>query len=188
MRLLTNQKESNSGYYNNISRILRLFETFYWRIIYKGYHKKYDIDPTFRFNGPNIEVFGEGSIRFGKNSYIGRNSIIQCSKDCSIIIGDNCSISHYLKIYTANYSSEDIISEKNEIRLRKGNVKIGDNCWIGLNVFIREGINIGNNCVIGAHSVVVHDVPNNTLIAGNPARIIKKYDKKKDKIEYFNTV
>jgi acetyltransferase-like isoleucine patch superfamily enzyme len=53
-------------------------------------------------------------------------------------------------------------------------VVIGNNCWIGQNAVILKGVIIGNNCVIGANSVVTKDVPDNTIVAGNPARIILK--------------
>lgn len=50
---------------------------------------------------------------------------------------------------------------------------IGDNVNVGANVVIIGNITIGNNVIIGAGSVVVHDVPDNSVVAGNPARVIK---------------
>lgn len=51
---------------------------------------------------------------------------------------------------------------------------IGDNCFIGGGTIILPGIHIGNNCIVGAGSVVTKDVPDNCIVAGNPARIIRE--------------
>jgi len=76
-------------------------------------------------------------------------------------------------IYTENNEVNQDFSSNNQ-KKRRGNVIIGDNCWIGARVFIREGVIIGKNCVIGANSVVVNDVPDYTVYAGVPAKLIKK--------------
>lgn len=54
------------------------------------------------------------------------------------------------------------------------NTRIGDSCVIGIGSMISAGVTIGNNCVVGAHSVVTKDVPDNTIVAGNPAKVIKE--------------
>ena len=53
-------------------------------------------------------------------------------------------------------------------------VRIGNDVWIGGNVTILPGVTIGDNCTIGAGAVVTHDIPANSIAAGNPAKIIKK--------------
>ena len=62
-------------------------------------------------------------------------------------------------------------------------VYIGNNCWIGANVSILCGASIGNNCIVGANSIVNKSFPDNCMIAGNPARIIKVYDYNKHRWE-----
>lgn len=52
-------------------------------------------------------------------------------------------------------------------------ITVGNNVWIGGNVCVLPGVTIGDNCVIGAGSVVVKDIPANSVAAGNPCKVIK---------------
>jgi len=52
-------------------------------------------------------------------------------------------------------------------------ITIGDNCWLAANVTVCPGVTIGNGCVIGAGAVVTHDVPDNSLALGVPAKVVK---------------
>lgn len=55
-------------------------------------------------------------------------------------------------------------------------VRIGNNVWIGMRSLITKGVSIGDNAIIAAHSVVTRDVPANTLVGGNPARVIRQLE------------
>lgn len=55
-------------------------------------------------------------------------------------------------------------------------VTIGNNVWIGDSALVTKGVTIGDNSIIGARSIVLHDIPPNVVAAGNPAQIIKKLD------------
>jgi acetyltransferase-like isoleucine patch superfamily enzyme len=55
-------------------------------------------------------------------------------------------------------------------------VRIGTNVWLGDRCFVGKGVTIGDNAVVGAHAVVVSDVPADTVVAGNPARVVKTLD------------
>lgn len=55
----------------------------------------------------------------------------------------------------------------------KKDTYIGDRCFIAINSIIMPGVHLGNECIVGAGSVVTKDVPNNTIVAGNPAKIIR---------------
>jgi hypothetical protein len=56
----------------------------------------------------------------------------------------------------------------------KVDTRIGDNCFIGARAIIMPGVTVGNEVVVGAGAVVTKDVPNNCIVVGNPARIIKE--------------
>ncbi len=60
-------------------------------------------------------------------------------------------------------------------RLKTAPVKIGDNVWIGMNAVILKGVTIGENSVVAAGAVVTKSVPANTVVAGNPAVVVKKF-------------
>ena len=61
-------------------------------------------------------------------------------------------------------------------KLKTAPVKIGDNVWIGMNAVILKGVKIGDNSVVAAGAVVTKSVPANTIVAGNPAVEVKKFD------------
>jgi len=143
-----------------------------WKLEYMKYRKKYNIHPTFKFNGENILFYGDGEIECQRDSYIGRYSSIQAKKGCKVKIGKGTAISSFVRIYTANRISQQNFSKSKIIR--KGNVIIGDYCWIGSGVFIKEGVTIGDNVVVGANSVITKDIPSYVVVAGNPAKIIKE--------------
>jgi len=64
-------------------------------------------------------------------------------------------------------------------KLKTAPVKIADNVWIGMNAVILKGVTVGENSVVAAGSVVTKSVPANTVVAGNPAVVVKKFESKK---------
>lgn len=75
------------------------------------------------------------------------------------------------------------IEHKREYSLRKGEIHIGDNVFIGARSIILYDVNIGNNVIIGAGSIVTKDIPDNSVVAGVPARYIKSFDEYKKKMK-----
>ena len=65
-------------------------------------------------------------------------------------------------------------AKDNELRLAATNLEIGVNCWIGAKVTILDGVSIGEGCVIAAGAVVKEDIPPHSLVAGVPARLIRR--------------
>ncbi len=99
----------------------------------------------------------------------------QCNAAQSVTIGD-----YVLMASNVLITDSDHVVESNGLPVTKNSkfntrpVVIGNNCWIGQNVVILKGVTIGDNCIIGANSVVTRNVESNSIVAGNPARLIKK--------------
>lgn len=120
------------------------------------------------------------SIIIGSNVNIGKYSCITAI-DC-IEIEDNVLISEYF--YMSDHFHDvnpggDLIPIQMPL-ISKGKTKIGRNSFIGYRVSILAGVNIGENCIIGANSVVTKSFPNNVMIAGVPAKILKTFSFEKN--------
>lgn len=113
---------------------------------------------------------GEGIV-IGNNSAVGAQSFL--GGQGGIKIGDNVIMGPQVKIFSENHNYEhpEILIRK-QGESRKG-VTIEDNCWIGAGVVILDGITISKGCVIAAGSVVTKSIPENSIAAGVPAKIIK---------------
>ena len=159
--------------YKFLVKVVFFFRNKFWLLVYKDFRCKYKIHESFWFGGESILFYGEGEIEIDKNSYIGRYSSIQSSKGCKVKIGKNVAISHYVMIYTENRIADQNLNVNINFKSKKGNVEIGDGCWIGAKVFIKEGVKIGSNCVIGANSVVVNDLPSGSICSGIPAKVLR---------------
>lgn len=135
-----------------------------------------------------------GTIRIGCNVKIGRHSVISnYDKPGFITIGSGTSIgwgnSFYgmggieigrkvlfasnVFILTANHGWQDLNVPIMDQECTYAPVFIGDDSWIGCNVTILPGVRIGRHVVIGANSVVTHDMPDDSVCAGNPCKVIK---------------
>ena len=91
----------------------------------------------------------------------------------SLEIGDECIIGQYLSCHPENHNYQDTtISIRHQGVTRKG-IKIGRNCWIGSKVTILDGVEIGNGSIIAAGSVVTKSFPENSIIGGVPAKLLK---------------
>lgn len=153
-----------------------------------------------------FECRGRRYIKFGAGFTTGRYCRLEAHNstgtDATLIIGNNCQINDSVHIASADnvtignnvliasrvfitdlnhgsYAGESqspaysIVSER---ALATNPVSIGDNVWLGEGVVILPGVNLGKNCIVGANSVVTKSYPDNVIIAGNPARIIKEYN------------
>lgn len=118
------------------------------------------------YTGCSISVEENAELILG-SGYISNNSSINCFK--KITIGDNVIISKNVNIRD---SDNHVI--KYEGYEKEKEIIIGNNVWIGLNATILKGVTIGDNSIVAAGAIVTGDVPNNCIVAGVPAKIIKE--------------
>lgn len=125
------------------------------------------VDPSVDFALPLYVDFGK-NITLGKNVFINSGCCFQ--DQGGITIGDGTLIGHHTAFATINH---DYDPDKRRI-LRTAPIVIGKNVWIGSNVSIVPGVTIHDGAIIGAGSVVTKDIPENTIAAGVPAKVIRQ--------------
>jgi acetyltransferase-like isoleucine patch superfamily enzyme len=116
---------------------------------------------------------GVGDVVIGINTIVGMgNTVIG-----PVTIGNNVMLAQNIVISGMNHGYEDVnIAPSFQKEICK-QIIIADDVWIGANCVITAGVNIGKHSVIGAGSVVTKDVPEFSIAVGNPAKVIKQYNK-----------
>lgn len=144
------------------------------RSFVRKFYKKY-FKYLFSDLGKNSVINGKIEIRFPENIHIGKHSVINfgCLLNArdKIEIGDYVHISPYTVINTGGLDYNKKMAERKHISQP---VNINDGVWVGSGAIINPGIKIGKNSVIAAGSVVTKNVPENVVVAGVPAKIMKK--------------
>lgn len=128
--------------------------------------------------GTNLGM--EPNIRFdyGYNIHVGEN--FYTNFDCTILdvcevrIGDNCMFGPGVHVYTATHPVDPYERIKGPEYGKP--VTIGNNVWVGGQAVINPGVTIGNNVVVASGAVVTKDIPDNMIVGGNPAKVIKEID------------
>ncbi len=111
-------------------------------------------------------------IQIGNNTMISLRTKIDVRRG-KVIIGDNCTITYGCIILSHDHAAGILNrGEKSE-----GKTVINDNVFIGVNSIILPMVSIGKNSIIGAGSIVTHDIPPNVVAVGNPARVIREITK-----------
>ena len=113
------------------------------------------------------------SVYIGKNVSMNGSLIVSCGRDNLIKIDDDCLISTNVEFWGCDGHS---ILQNNKIINQSKSIYIGEHTWIGANSKILKGTYIPSQCVIGANSLLMSSCTfkNNSLIAGNPAKLIKR--------------
>lgn len=176
-------------------KLIFFFKKKYFKYILSSHrnHGK-DILPTLLLGMGNISI--DSTVRFGYfpsalffNSYnhiesrsnmskitIGSETIINnncniVAHETSISIGSQCLIGINFTCFDSDFHSCDPLDRN--INIISKPVNIGNNVFIGSNVTILKGVSIGNGSTVGANSVVTKSFPDNSIIAGNPAKLIR---------------
>ena len=124
----------------------KLFRSFYW-FKHRRNIKRSQIHIAPNCVGPGLHLVHRGFRRLGEDSYMK--------------IGKNCTCLPM------------VLFGKKQPDVPECGFEIGDNCYIGAGTIILGPIKIGNNVTIGANSTVIHDVPDNAVVVGSPAKIVK---------------
>ena len=120
----------------------------------------------------NVHIDGPEGLRMGDHVSINRNSTI--SAYGGITIGNHVIIGPRVTLYAQNHRFSDPAAPIAEQGYEFRSVRIGDNVWIAANVIVLPGVSIGDDVVVAAGSVVTADVEPGVLVAGNPARVIRR--------------
>ena len=124
--------------------------------------------------GENVAIDTPFHCDHGKNIFLGNDIVI--GMDCIFIdnapirVGDRAMIASGVQLCTASHPRPTFF------RTYAQPIVVGPGAWIGARAVVLPGVTIGENAVVGAGSVVTKDVPPNTVVVGNPARVIRTFE------------
>lgn len=127
---------------------------------------------SFAFNNRHID---QPNIEFGDGTFVGHQCHFRVGK--SILIGRHCLFAGGVGIADYDGHPLDAAERRSGLTSHADEMRpviIGDDVWLGANALVLKGVTIGDRSVIGAHAVVTKDVPSDTIVAGNPARVVKR--------------
>ena len=144
-----------------------------------------------------LQYYRDRGARIGKRTvvYEPTKTFLDETRPWMLTIGDDVKITRGVTILTHGYDWSVLAGMHDVVMGSCGEVVIGNNVFIGMNTMILKGVHIGNNVVIGACSLVNKDVPDNCVVAGNPARVIMSIEdyyvkrlelQKKEAFELYN--
>lgn len=122
-----------------------------------------------------LNTIGRGTIEIGSGSGISGSVLVA---EQSIRLGKNVLVGVGCRILDTDFHPLDAAERSRGTRGPTAPVVLEDNVWLGMNVTVLKGVRIGCGSVVGAGSIVVHDIPAGVLAGGNPARVIRKLEKK----------
>ncbi|GGW40864.1 acyltransferase [Arenibacter certesii] len=142
-------------------------------IYMRGDNHTLSIGKNCQFNGGSVWFEDHHcTLEIGNNSTIESAHIAVTEPNKKIIIGEDCMFSSHIEFRTGD--SHSILDNTTRQRINYAeNIQIGNHVWIGAHSIILKGVTIGNNCIIGTSSLVTNNIPDNSIGAGVPAKVVK---------------
>jgi acetyltransferase-like isoleucine patch superfamily enzyme len=113
----------------------------------------------------------EGEVSIGAKSVLGQECTLSAYQH--VAIGRECIIADRVMMIDFDHGIVEVERPIRHQGIYKRDVNVGHNVWIGYGACLLRGVNVGNNAVIGTNSVVTADVPDNAIVGGVPARVIR---------------
>ena len=119
------------------------------------------------WSGPRVTLIsGWGRLRFGDRCFVNVGTTIIAVEE--IVVGDDVAFAN--DVYVMDSDSHGVEGRPH----KQAPVRIGDGCWIGTRAIILPGVTLGKRVLVAAGAVVTRDVPDDCLVAGNPARVVRE--------------
>ncbi|KAF2270257.1 maltose O-acetyltransferas-like protein [Lojkania enalia] len=133
--------------------------------------KLFDNDPWVE---PPVNMDYGFNVRLGQNVFINFNAVFLDT--CLISIGSRTLVGPNVSFFSGTHPLDPVIRQGTRGPELGKEIHIGEDCWIGGNAIILPGVTIGRGGVVGAGSVVTKDVPDFTVVVGNPAKVVRKVE------------
>ena len=117
----------------------------------------------------------EGEVRIGAKTVLGQECTISCFQHVSI--GRECIVADRVMLIDFDHGVVEVERPIREQGIYKRDVRIGHNAWIGYGACFLRGVTVGDNTVVGTYAVVTRDVPDNAVVAGVPAKVLRMRDR-----------
>jgi len=122
-----------------------------------------------------ITAPGDARVRIGEGTFL--NMGVTVAAERLVEIGKHCMLANGCFVSDSSHRYDDPGRPITWQGFQsKGPTRIGDDCWLGAHVVVTSGVSIGERCVVGANSVVTKDVEPYSIVAGAPARLLRKVD------------
>jgi acetyltransferase-like isoleucine patch superfamily enzyme len=181
-------------------RYARLLWRYLWRRFLTRAGRRWETSgPLFLGRNLELEVGRRGRISFGRFVWVGDGTKIRCHEGevvigAKTVLGQECTISAYQHVRIGEQCvvadramfidfDHGVVEVERPIRTQgiyKRDVDVGSNVWIGYGACVLRGVRIGDNAIVGTNSVVTRDVPQNAVVGGSPAKVLRMRETPKE--------